>query len=130
VSDLGATAPADLRISVVIVTWRQPESLRTALEHLAGLVVAVQEVLVVDASPDSEADTVASYSWATHLAFPAGARQMTRARNEGLLHSSGDVIAFLDDDAYVQPEWSARLAAVFRDPNVSAVAGRTRNAHA
>jgi GT2 family glycosyltransferase len=52
---------------------------------------------------------------------------MTRARNEALLHVSGAIVAFLDDDAYVRPEWSRNLAAAFRDPTIGAVAGRTCN---
>ena len=111
----------------MIVTWRRPENLRTALEHLASLTLAPSEVVVVDSAGDAEAGVVEAFPFATHLPFPAGARNLPRARNEGLLHVSGDVIAFLDDDAYPRPEWSAALVDAFRDPSVAAVAGRTCN---
>jgi GT2 family glycosyltransferase len=116
-----------VRISVAIVTWCRPNYLRTALEHLARLEYPVHEVVIVDASPESSAGKDPRFPWATRVVFPRGARHMTRARNEALLHVSGAVIAFLDDDAYVRPEWSRNLAAAFRDPTVSAVAGRTCN---
>ena len=52
---------------------------------------------------------------------------MTASRNAGLLHVGGDVIAFLDDDCTLHPGWSAGLVDAYRDPGVSAVAGRTCN---
>jgi GT2 family glycosyltransferase len=84
-------------------------------------------VLVIDASPDGRPGIVPLFPWATRIVFPEGAKHMTRARNEALLHVSGDVIAFLDDDAYVRQEWSRNLVAVFEDGTISAVAGRTCN---
>jgi GT2 family glycosyltransferase len=104
--------------------------LRTALEHLARLGYAIHEVLVIDASPNGRPGVDPLFPWATRVVFPEGAGHMTRARNEALLHVSGDVIAFLDDDAYVRHEWSRNLAAVFTDPSISAVAGRTCNGQA
>jgi GT2 family glycosyltransferase len=54
---------------------------------------------------------------------------MTTARNEALLHVSGDIVAFVDDDANVHPRWSLGLRDAFSDPSVGAVAGRTLNGH-
>jgi GT2 family glycosyltransferase len=117
-----------LTLTVAIVTWRRPQFVQGSLEAIGRLDPPPQQVLVVDASEDTAtADVVAAFPWAERVSFPGGAGHMTRARNEALLHARGDVIAFLDDDAYVRPDWSTQLLATYADAAVGAVAGRTCN---
>ncbi|MBB6389889.1 GT2 family glycosyltransferase [Microbacterium thalassium] len=86
------------------------------------------QVVVVDASPESDRDAV-------HVAFPTAeyvhdtsvAGWMTRARNVALLSVKGRVVSFLDDDVVVRPGWQAAVLAAFEDAAVAAVAGRTCN---
>jgi GT2 family glycosyltransferase len=49
---------------------------------------------------------------------------MPQARNAGLAVSSGEIIAFIDDDAMVQPAWLDALLATYQDETVGAVGGR------
>jgi GT2 family glycosyltransferase len=115
-----------LFVSVVIVTWRRAEAIRACLDHLGKLDPLPDETLVVDASDDDlTAEVVESFPWARRLAFPGGAGHMTTARNAGLLEVSGDLIAFLDDDANVRDGWLEALRGVYANPAVSAAAGRT-----
>jgi glycosyltransferase involved in cell wall biosynthesis len=51
-------------------------------------------------------------------------RGLSGARNSGVALSSGDVIAFLDDDAVADPAWLDRLLAAYTRPEVVAVGGR------
>jgi GT2 family glycosyltransferase len=116
------------RVSVVIVTWLRPAYIRACLEHLAQLDPLPDQVLVVDASADGlTAEVVDGFEWAERIAFPGGAGHMTTARNVGLLHASGELIAFIDDDANVRSGWLSGLVGAFADPDVAAVAGRTCN---
>ena len=118
------------RVSVLIVTWRRPGYVRSCLEHVAALDVRAHEVIVVDASLDDlTAAVIDDFTWATHLRFPGGAGHMTTSRNLGLLHATGDIIAFIDDDANVRAGWMNALLDAFSDPAVGAVAGRTCNGH-
>lgn len=48
---------------------------------------------------------------------------LSGARNSGIASSSGDVIAFLDDDAFAEPDWLERLMMPLRDPSVAGVGG-------
>ena len=55
------------------------------------------------------------------------ANQLTKglsgARNTGVVVSTGDVVAFLDDDAYADREWLERLIAPMNDQEVVGVGG-------
>jgi GT2 family glycosyltransferase len=119
--------PAALRISVAIITWNRPEFLRATLTYLAALDEPVHQVVVMDASAERREDVFDALPSATRFACLEGAGNMTRARNAALLRVTGDIVAFLDDDAYPRPAWSRNLASVFADPTVAAVAGRTCN---
>ena len=48
---------------------------------------------------------------------------LSGARNTGVTHSTGDVVAFLDDDAYADPGWLAKLIAPMANPAVAGVGG-------
>jgi GT2 family glycosyltransferase len=113
-------------VSVIVVTWRRPDSVQGCLRHLAELPAGPDETLVVDGSPDDlTAAAVEAFPLVRHLPFAGGAGHMTAARNVGLLHTSGEIVALLDDDAFVRIGWLEGLLAAFADPEVGAVAGRT-----
>ncbi|TAM71140.1 MAG: glycosyltransferase [Microbacteriaceae bacterium] len=54
----------------------------------------------------------------------ADRRGLSGARNTGVRAATGDVVAFLDDDAAAAPDWLEQLNGVFDDPDVIAVGGR------
>lgn len=112
-----------------MVTWRRPSYVDACLSALDRLPSPPLEVVVVDASDDDEtARVTATHTGARHVRFPGGAGHMTTARNEGLRHVSGEIVAFLDDDANVRPGWLPALTAAYAsDPAIGAVAGRTCN---
>jgi GT2 family glycosyltransferase len=123
-----AEEPAAPRVSVVIVSWCRPNYLRSCLEHLAQLRPSPDETIVIDASPDDRPAAVArNFAGALRVSFPGGAGHMTTSRNVGLLHATGDIVAFVDDDANVRPDWLRGLLQTFADPSIGAVAGRTCN---
>ena len=47
----------------------------------------------------------------------------SNARNLGIQHATGDVIAFIDDDIIVEKTWLSKLLRNYRDPNVLGVGG-------
>ncbi len=56
----------------------------------------------------------------------AGPRGLSAGRNTGIEASSGEVIAFLDDDAVAERDWLRHFAEGYADPRVMAVGGRTQ----
>lgn len=79
-------------------------------------------VLVVDHCQDLYER--ASMAWPAVRVVPSrGPRGLSGARNTGVAVSHGDVVAFLDDDAVAEPEWTDRLLAHYGDPKVVGVGG-------
>lgn len=114
-----------LPVSVVIVSRGRPDALRLCLTGVAQLDHPVFEVIVV-ACPQGAA-VVADRSDADRIKLVRfDAPNISVARNLGIAQASGDVVAFLDDDAVPEPTWLARLAAPFTDPDVAAAGGFVR----
>jgi GT2 family glycosyltransferase len=115
--------------SVVVVTLNRPSYLRTCLEHLANQTVKPIETVVVDASPDDLSYCLVTdeFPEVQYMRNPFGAGRTGMSRNLGLGEVSGDVIAFVDDDAYAAPDWLEQLLKPYEDPAVGGVGGRASN---
>jgi glucosyl-dolichyl phosphate glucuronosyltransferase len=48
---------------------------------------------------------------------------LSGARNSGMRHARGDIVAFLDDDARPEPGWLEALAEAFEDPAIVGAGG-------
>lgn len=81
-----------------------------------------QVVVVVDHNDDLLARATTELEGALVVANRYG-KGLSGARNTGIVHSSGDIVAFLDDDAYADPGWLAALLAPFKDDDVAGVGG-------
>ncbi len=115
-----------MNCTVIIVTLDRPDCVRHCIECLLLQQPAVDQVIVVDASADMQTRSeCAKYPGILYLRHELGQSHTTHGRNLGLKHAIGDIIAFLDDDAYPRPGWLAALLATFgNDPQIGAVGGR------
>ena len=114
--------------TVIIVTLNRPEALRRCLCALAAQETMPDEVIVVDSSHNERTRRVAEdFPSALYLAVPHLFGRMTASRNVGLMHAHGDIIAFLDDDAYAHPAWLKNLLASYNSEEIVAVGGRALN---
>ncbi len=109
--------------SVVICTRDRPEQLRSALASVV-CALGVSEIIVVDNAPSTPAtrEVVESFYGVRYEVEPVPG--LDRARNRGLAVATGEVIAFTDDDAVVDPRWALALAEAFAmDDGIWAVTG-------
>jgi hypothetical protein len=106
-------------IAVVIPTLRRPESLDRTLRSLAlqqGVAALIEQVVVVDNSPEGSARQVAE-GWGAalpvvfvHEPHPG----VATARNAGLAVVTAPYVAFLDDDEEAPPHWLGALLATHK----------------
>jgi glycosyltransferase involved in cell wall biosynthesis/GT2 family glycosyltransferase len=85
-------------------------------------------VLSVDHSPQLLAEAKRRWPEAVKLVENHEERGLSGARNSGVAACSGEVVAFLDDDALAVPDWLERLAEAYRDPSILGVGGAVRPA--
>lgn len=102
--------------------------LSQAIESVQAQTVAAHEVvLTIDHSPGLLAE--ARRRWPDLLTIENHEEQgLSGARNSGVAKCSGDVVAFLDDDAVAAPDWLERLGEAYRDPSVLGAGGAVRPA--
>jgi GT2 family glycosyltransferase len=127
--EISRDATPTLSASVVVVTLCRPAFLRTCLQHLAEQSVPVLETIVVDASPDDlSARLVADeFPYVRYLRNPLGPGTTGASRNLGLGVATGDILAFVDDDAFADVDWLEQLLLPYDDPKVGGVGGLARN---
>ena len=119
---------AKLSVTLVVVTLDRADSLDRTLRSLGQLRYDNFEAVVVNGpSSDHTAQVIARHS-AGLRAYATEAANISVARNIGLAHARGDVVAFLDDDAAPEPDWLDALVEPYADRQVVAVGGFIRDA--
>jgi O-antigen biosynthesis protein len=109
------------RISVVVCTYNGSRTIGECLEGLERLEYPDYEVIVVDdGSTDQTATLVGAYP--VRLIRTEN-RGLSAARNTGMRAATGEIVAYMDDDAYPDPQWLTYLAATFRGTTHAGVGG-------
>jgi len=109
------------RVSVVVCTHNGARTIRECLEGLLRLDYPDVEVVVVDdGSTDATAAIVRQYP-VRLIRTPN--RGLSSARNTGLAAATGDIVAYIDDDAAPDPHWLQYLVATLAATDHAAVGG-------
>jgi GT2 family glycosyltransferase len=109
------------RISVVVCSYNGSATIRDTLEGLARLDYPDYEVIVIDdGSTDATPRIAREYD--VRLLSQEN-RGLSAARNAGLAAASGEIVAYIDDDAYPDPHWLRYLALAFEDSEHAGVGG-------
>ncbi len=107
------------RISVVIPTYNRADGVVAALGSVLAQTQPPDEVIIIDdGSTDNTSERLAFYRERIHYVCQPN-RGPASARNAGVQHSSGELVAFLDsDDLWLPKKLERQLAAFANDPDL------------
>jgi len=112
------------KISIIVPVYNGEATIRTCVEALLGLDYPRDrfEVIIVDnKSLDGTRRIVEGY--AVTLLQEAAVQSSYAARNLGIAHASGDVLAFTDADCVPERGWLRAIVAAIEPSDVGGVAG-------
>jgi len=110
------------RISVIVCTYNGSHKwLAECFRHLKKIDYPNYEVIVVDdGSTDRFTDCARDYGFRLIRTPNLG---LGNARNTGLSAATGEIVAYIDDDAYPDPDWLKYVAATFLHTDFVGVGG-------
>jgi len=114
-----------MNISVIICAYNAKR-----WDTLVATITSVQQqslppyeiIQVVDNNPELAVRIRAQFS-GIQVVENTGPCGLSHARNVGIVHSSGEIVAFIDDDAIADTHWLSQMAACYSDERVVGVGG-------
>jgi glycosyltransferase involved in cell wall biosynthesis len=119
-------------LSVIVCTYNREEYIGECLTRLASQNIdkTTYEVLVINNNSTDNSqrviDSIArKYSEINFLSFIEEKQGLTYARNRGIKESSGVILSFLDDDAFADSDYCARIIESFaKHKTIAAIGGK------
>jgi hypothetical protein len=114
-----------MKVSIVINTYNRAQQLQDCLRSLWNLEYDEFEVIVVN-GPSTDATKEICEQYGESLIYVDCAdRNLSISRNIGIANSSGDIVAFIDDDAVVHSQWLRKIVDKYVSPDIFGVGGFT-----
>ncbi|NNK77268.1 MAG: glycosyltransferase [Litoreibacter sp.] len=116
---------SETRASVVVVSRGRSNELAKCLKALRLQFYPNFEIVVV--ADQGGCAVVSGLGLQDHVkTVPFGEPNISAARNLGINHAAGEIVAFIDDDAIAEPTWLKNLTAPFVREDVAAAGGFVR----
>ena len=121
-----------IRVSVIVCTHNRRQYLPQNLEHLSRQSARPEhyEVLIIDNNSTDDTHEISKKFIAENpqvqaLYFNEKNQGHTYARNRGIQEASGELLAFIDDDAFVAEDYIQNMVAFFdNNATVMAIGGK------
>ncbi len=106
------------KVSIIIPTKELSKNLLECINHCNALNYSSYEIIVL---PD---DKILSEDIPDNvLVIPTGSKPPSIKRDIAIPHTKGEILAFIDDDAYPREDWLTNAVVHFQDNNVAAIGG-------
>lgn len=114
----------DKKVSIVICTFNRGPFLNRTLFSLKYLDYKNFEVTVVNGPSTDETDFILDQYKDTVKIVKNPLANLSVSRNLGIAECSGEIIAFIDDDAIPEKTWLTELVPIFDDETVGGAGGK------
>lgn len=112
-----------LRVSLVLPAYNEEEYLAACLDAISKQTIQPYEVIVVDNnSSDGTADIASSYDFVRLIHETK--QGIVYARDAGFNAARGEIIARIDADTILTPDWVEKIAISFENEETIAITGR------
>jgi len=109
------------RVSVVVCAYNASSTIRECLEALTCVDYPNFEAIVInDGSTDATGSIAADFPVTL---ITTENRGLSNARNTGLETATGEIVVYLDSDAFPDPQWLKYLAWAFIDSDYAGIGG-------
>ena len=112
-------------VSVIVPVHNRPDEIAACLESILRLDYPrdrLETLVVDDASTDHTPNVISRFP--VRRIMLEENRQAPFCRNLAVREATGEILAFVDSDCVVSPQWLKELLPVFRDPTIAVVGGR------
>jgi O-antigen biosynthesis protein len=109
------------QVSVVVCCYNAEATLNECLESLTNLHYPNYEVIVIDDGSADATQCIAAQHEMRCIRVPNGG--LSQARNLGIEAARGEIVAFIDSDAYADPDWLYYMVNALEEKGASAVGG-------
>lgn len=118
-----------MKISLIMATVGRTKEVKRFLEHLDRQTYHDFELIVVDQNPDDRLVPILEpYKGRFPILHLRSEKGLSRSRNVGLKHISGDIVAFPDDDCWYPPDLLERVVRFFQEhPNIDVLTGCSKD---
>ncbi len=118
------------KLSIVVCTFNRENYIETTLQHLIQQNIDKQlvEIVIVNNNSTDHTEEICKQLIDQHPAEPIRYfleknQGHSYSRNRGIQESKGELIAFIDDDAFVQPDFSEQILRFFENNHAAMVIG-------
>ncbi|WP_285028991.1 glycosyltransferase [Mycolicibacterium sp. lyk4-40-TYG-92] len=114
----------DVSLSIIVCayTTERISQLGNCVDALLGQMNSGDEIIVV-IDHNRQLYEIMADRYGDRVIANTRSRGLSGARNSGIARASREVLAFVDDDAEIQPGWADRLRTHYLDPEVAGVGG-------
>jgi O-antigen biosynthesis protein len=109
------------KVSVIVCCYNAAATLDECLASLGKLAYPDYEVIVIDDGSKDNTHLIAERHKMQCIRVPNGG--LSKARNLGIETSKGEIVAFIDSDAYADPDWLYYMVTALEEHKASAVGG-------
>ena len=114
----------DKKVSIVICTYNRASFLKRTLRSLENLKYKNFEVIVINGPSTDDTQKILDLYKNVIKVSNNPVANLSISRNMGIKLSSGDIVAFIDDDAIPDPMWLNDIISMYTDKKIGGVGGR------